>query len=93
MQRCGILSSITSFDKVKKARIQLGMDRPTWIHAFEFVKGILVHFVSLSQILAVPYREKPITNMAVVFIYTVCYIGWISLVWASGPRVKLSRLA
>jgi BCCT, betaine/carnitine/choline family transporter len=74
-----IFEFVMSFGKVNSARVNLGMDRPTRFQVIEFVKGLLIPFVSLNQIMAKTYPQNPRTNVLTVSFYTVCYVGGVGL--------------
>jgi BCCT, betaine/carnitine/choline family transporter len=81
---------LVSFGSVNPARVKLGMDRPTFTQLVEFVKGLIVPFVSLNQILSKTYPQNPRTNSFMVFVYAACYIGGWTSYLASGsyPGLK-----
>jgi BCCT, betaine/carnitine/choline family transporter len=82
----GILNSIeylVSFGKVNAARIELGMHRATTVHVVEFLKGVVVPFASLNQVLGQTYPQNPKTNAIVVAIYALCYLAWFGIFAAS----------
>lgn len=86
------LEYLTSWGKVNVSRVELGMDRATARHGVEFLKGIFLPFMSLSQILAVTYPESPMTNAVVTSCYAVCYMCWVSLFFASMALPGLTGL-
>jgi uncharacterized membrane protein len=70
-----ILEFAASFGRVNTARVNMGMHLPTRFHSVEFVKGLLIPFVSLRQILQMTYPENPKTNTTVVICYAMTYIS------------------
>jgi BCCT, betaine/carnitine/choline family transporter len=71
---------LASLGRPNKARVDIGIDRPTGFQAKEFCKGIFAPFVSLSQVLAVVYPANKVTNAAFVACYASCYLGWVVLI-------------
>jgi Cys-rich protein (TIGR01571 family) len=88
-----VVEYIASFGKVGAARVELGMHLPTKFQCIEFAKGLLIPFVSLSQILNSTYPDNPKTNMTVVGCYTVCYVIWTVLLFVSQAHPGLAGLA
>lgn len=84
---------VVSLGRVDTARVELGMDRPSRAQALEFVKGLVVPFVSLSQVLDATYPENPRTNQMAVMCYATLHIGWTTLFVASFQYPDLSGLA
>jgi uncharacterized membrane protein len=72
-----------SFGKVNTARVEMGMHQPTRLQILEFVKGLLIPFVSLRQILQSTYPENPKTNATVVICYAVIYFSGMTTLLAS----------
>jgi BCCT, betaine/carnitine/choline family transporter len=70
-----LLEFVASFGKVNAARVEMGMHQPTRFQTVEFVKGLLIPFVSLRQILSATYPENPKTNAMVVLCYGILYIS------------------
>jgi BCCT, betaine/carnitine/choline family transporter len=92
----GILNSLEflfSLGNVNPARAEIGMDVPTEFQCIEFVKGLLIPFVSLSQVLNSSYPENPSTNIAVVACYAMGYVCWICFFLSSLAHRHLSGLA
>jgi Cys-rich protein (TIGR01571 family) len=69
------------------------MHLPTKFQCVELVKGLLIPFVSLSQVLSSTNPEHPKANRMVVGCYTVCYICWACLCLASRAKPGLAALA
>jgi BCCT, betaine/carnitine/choline family transporter len=72
-----------SFGKVNMARVEMGIHQPTRFQMVEFVKGLLIPFVSLRQILQSTYPENPKTNATVVICYALLYISGMTTLLAS----------
>lgn len=70
---------ISSFGYVNKERSELGIGRPTRKHVIEFMKGILVPFVSLYQVLAILNPRNRNLNLGFAVLYAIPYYGWIVL--------------
>jgi BCCT, betaine/carnitine/choline family transporter len=90
MPVCGGIFNVfeycASCGKVNSARLDLGMGNATTRHTVEFVKGLVMPFVTLQQVLTVTYPHNPRTNAAVVGCYAVIFVVWISLcmvTWAN----------
>jgi choline-glycine betaine transporter len=78
-----VFEYFASLGRVTEARVKLGMHCATRTQVVEFVKGLVVPFVSLGQVLTSEYPQNPKTNAAVVAFYAVVYAGWI-IVWLAG---------
>jgi BCCT, betaine/carnitine/choline family transporter len=74
---------LVSVGKVNAVRKELGMDKPSVLHVREFVKGALVPFISLHQVLSIEYPKNSWSNLLVVLAYTVSYyLSWSGLIGA-----------
>lgn len=62
-------------------RVLLGIDRPKRSHVVEFLKGMLVPFVSLYEIVSGFYAapNQRIGNLLTVGVYTFMHFAWIAL--------------
>jgi BCCT, betaine/carnitine/choline family transporter len=75
---------LVSVGKVNAARKELGMDKPSVLHVREFVKGALVPFISLHQVLSIEYPKNIWSNLLAVLAYTVSYyLSWSGLIGAT----------
>jgi BCCT, betaine/carnitine/choline family transporter len=74
-----VVEFASTFGNVHKSRIELGIDVPTNAQVIEFVRGCLLPFVSLFQVLSVAYPTRSCVNAATAFMYGLCYIGWITM--------------
>jgi hypothetical protein len=83
---------MASLGKVNVARVDLGMHQPGEGQVKEFIKGLFVPFVSLHQVLAAHYPANVKINATVVAAYTLLYVGWIILFFASRSRDELKGL-
>jgi BCCT, betaine/carnitine/choline family transporter len=88
-----VMEYLVSFGSVNPARVELGMDRTTCAQLAEVVKGLVVPFVSLNQILCKTYPQNPKTNSIVVILYAVCYVGCFVSYMASGSYPGLKGAA
>jgi hypothetical protein len=70
-----IVEFVASFGKVNAARMEMGINQPTRFQTIEFVKGLLIPFVLLRQVLQATYPENPRTNAMVVMCYGALYIS------------------
>jgi BCCT, betaine/carnitine/choline family transporter len=88
-----VMEYLVSFGSVNPARVELGMDRATSVQLVEVIKGLVVPFMSLNQILCKTYPQNPKTNSIMVILYAVCYWGcWASFI-ASGSYPGLKGAA
>jgi BCCT, betaine/carnitine/choline family transporter len=87
-----VMEFIVSFGRVNIARVELGMHLPTKFQCVEFVKGLLIPFVSLHQVLESTYPENPKINATVVGCYTVFYVCWTVLLFVSQAHPGLAGL-
>jgi hypothetical protein len=83
---------IASLGKVNVARVDLGMHQPSKEQVKEFFKGLFVPFISLHQVLTANYPANVKTNAVVVAAYTLLYVGWIMMLFASRSRDELNGL-
>jgi BCCT, betaine/carnitine/choline family transporter len=85
-----VMEYLVSFGHVNPARVELGMHRATFAQLVEFIKGVVVPFISLNQILCKTYPQNPKTNSVVATLHAVCYLGWWACHAASGayPGLK-----
>jgi BCCT, betaine/carnitine/choline family transporter len=88
-----VMEYLLSLGKVNAARVERGQDRPTHLQLSEFVKGLVLPLVPLSQVLEAAYSQNRKTNAVVVLSYTVCHYGWIVLGLASSSRPGLAGVA
>jgi BCCT, betaine/carnitine/choline family transporter len=88
-----VFEYIFSLGSVSSARIEMGMNLPTRFQVVEFVKGLLIPFVSLKQVLYTAYPESPKTNFATVACFAIFYVGWVVTFLASRGLPGLSGLA
>jgi hypothetical protein len=51
------------------------MSSPTSFQVFEFIKGIIMPFVSLKQVVSTEYPLNPKTNAAVASLYALVYLA------------------
>jgi hypothetical protein len=84
---------VTSFGKVNAARVEMGVHQPTRFQTVELVKGLLIPFVSLHQILQVTYPENPWTNAMVVICYDAVYCSEMATLLASRRHPGLAGFA
>jgi BCCT, betaine/carnitine/choline family transporter len=79
-----IMEFLSSLGRVNKARVELGIHRPTTTHLKEFIKGVFVPFISLHQIISAlhPTMSNSL-NIIMVFTYAVSYYGWIAMFFTS----------
>jgi hypothetical protein len=70
-----IVEFVASFGKVNAARMEMGIHQPTRFQTIEFVKGLLIPFVLLRQVLQATYPENPRTNAMVVMCYGALYLS------------------
>ena len=76
---------ICSFGKVHPDRVQKGMDLPTRSQVWEFLRGIVVPFWSLFQVLSEVYPKNRPNNLLAAGIYGLLYVTWIVLFILSAP--------
>jgi BCCT, betaine/carnitine/choline family transporter len=76
-----VMEYALSLGKVHPARVELDMHQATVFHVIEFIKGVIVPFVPMYQILSAAYPLNPKSNVATVGCYTLFYVTWIAL-WA-----------
>lgn len=74
---------VLSFGRVNPARVEKQMHRASTAQIVEFIKGLVVPFISLNQILSKAYPQNPKTNTALVACYGVCYTAFVSVSIAS----------
>jgi choline-glycine betaine transporter len=74
-----IFEFIFSFGCVHEDRTSKHMHLPTGTQAFEFFKGLLLPFLPLYSIYSAldSKGEKKTHNMALTFIYTASFVGWV----------------
>ena len=92
----GIFNSIeyiSSFGYVHKERVELGIDRPTRKQIMELMKGVLVPFVSLYQILAMMNPRNRTLNCVLPILYAIPYYGWIVLFFIPGSYYGFAVLS
>jgi hypothetical protein len=86
-----IIECVLGCGRVHRHRALLGMDLPSRFHVIEFVKGLLLPFWSLFQVLHSIRPHDMIRNIAFVLLHTVFQLAWIFLlIW---HKRGLSRLA
>jgi hypothetical protein len=79
-----IMEFLSSLGRVNKARVDLGIHRPTTSHLKEFLKGVFVPFISMYQIVSMLYPTTPdCVNICLVLIYAVSYYGWVAIYFTS----------
>jgi BCCT, betaine/carnitine/choline family transporter len=92
-----VMEYLLSFGSVNLARVELEMDRVTSAQLVELVKGLVMPFLSLNQILCKTYPQNPKTKSILVMLYAilvmlyaVSYLGWWACYMASGsyPGLK-----
>jgi BCCT, betaine/carnitine/choline family transporter len=88
-----VLEYVASLGKVDRARVELGMGRPTSFQVAEFIKGIIVPFVSLNQVLSAVYPLKHKTNAALTAVYSLVYLTWVGSFALSGAYPGLRGLS
>jgi hypothetical protein len=69
------------------------MDRVTSAQLVELVKGLVMPFLSLNQILCKTYPQNQKTNSILVMLYAVSYLGWWACYMASGSYPGLKGAA
>jgi hypothetical protein len=82
-----------SCGKVNPARLDRGMGNATTLHVIEFIKGLVMPFVTLQKVLAVTYPHNPRTNNAVVGCYGVTFVAWMGLCTATLANEGLAGAA
>jgi choline-glycine betaine transporter len=75
-----------SLGSVHPDRIALNIDNATSTHVVEFIKGLLVPFVSLWEIVTAfyPHPSQKVSNYLTVGIYCFMFFAWIALFAATG---------
>lgn len=74
-----IMEFASTFGNVHKSRIELGIDVPTSPQCIEFIRGLLVPFISMYQVLSFAYPTRLCVNAVAASVYGLCYIGWITM--------------
>lgn len=92
----GILNTfeyVASFGQVSQARLDQGIGSASAVQTTEFIRGLVIPFVTLSRVLAELYPLHPRTNLVFAGCYGLCYVSWVCLCVASLRWAGLAGLA
>lgn len=81
-----IFEYVCSLGNVHHKRVEKGMHMPTSLHISGFVKGLLVPFLPLYDVLQKTWPKSGTNNAVVTVFYTALYYSWILLYCISAGK-------